>query len=165
MAKPIAIVPIPADNQTGAKDELLRKLDAAPLEHAAALLALWDLLEAAHEKQLLELAHGAISGGDAIIAKLAHAAASPAAIQGTRNLIMLAEMLGSLDSDVLHQVVKALPHALQQAHAQAAAPTPPSLWATLRQLTSSDARRALIMLAGMAAALGAAMGPKKDRTP
>jgi hypothetical protein len=59
MAKPIAIVPIPADNQQGAKDQLLRKLDEAPLEHAPALLALWNLLEAAHEKQLIEIATGA----------------------------------------------------------------------------------------------------------
>lgn len=164
MAKAIAVVPVPANNQQGARDELLRKLDAAPLEHAAALLALWELLEAAHEKQLIETARGAIAAGDTILGKLAEAAANPGAIKGLRNLILIGEMLGSLDPEALHRVVKSLPNALHETQAQAAQ-EPPSLWQIFRRLRSADARRALGMLAGMAAALGAAIGPRKPAGP
>jgi uncharacterized protein YjgD (DUF1641 family) len=160
MAKPIAIVPIPADNQQGAKDELLRKLDAAPLEHASALLALWELLEAAHQKQLLEIATGAIAAGDTIVNKLAEAAANPGAIQGLRNLIILTEMLGSLDPESLRLLVKALPNGLHETQAQAAV-QPPSRWQIFRQLSSADSRRALAMAAGVAASVGAAIGQCK----
>ena len=165
MAKPIAIVPIAAEQQQGAKDELLRKLNAAPLEHASALLALWDLLEAAHEKQLIAAATGAIAAGDTIVNKLAEAAATPGAVQGLRNLILMAEMAGSLDPESLRLLVKALPNGLHQTQAQAASQAAPSLWKIFRRLSSADARRALGFAAALAATLGAALGPRKPPEP
>jgi len=165
MAKAIAVVPVPSESQQGAKDELLRRLDAAPLDHAAALLALWELLEAAHEKQLIESARGAIAASDTIINKLAEAAANPGAVQGLRNLILMAEMAGSLDPESLRLLVKALPNGLHQTQAQAASQPAPSLWKIFRRLSSADARRALGFAAALAATLGAALGPRKPPEP
>lgn len=159
MAKAIAVVPVPSENQQGAKDELLRRLDAAPLEHAAALLALWDLLEAAHEKQLIETARGAIAASDTIINRLAEAAANPGAVRGLRNMFLLAELLGALDPEILHGVVQALPGAVDE-HRQAVAAKAPSLWAILRQMSSPDARRVLGLLAGVMTTAGAALSGK-----
>lgn len=161
MANAIAIVPVPSQNQAGAKDELQSRLDAAPLEHAAAMLALWELLEAAHDKQLIEAARGAIAAGDTIVNKLAAAAANPGAIKGMRNLVLLTEMLGSLDPETLHQVVKALPNSLAQENPQAQRPA--SFWQIFRQLTSADARRALGFFSSMAVALGKALDPNKPK--
>jgi uncharacterized protein YjgD (DUF1641 family) len=75
-------------------------------------------------------------------------------------LIILTEMLGSLDPEALRIVVKALPSGLHETQAQAAS-QPPSLWKIFRRLSSADARRALALAAGVAASVGAAIGPRK----
>jgi uncharacterized protein YjgD (DUF1641 family) len=161
MAKAIAIVPVPANNQQGAKDELLRKLAAAPVEHAAAVLSLYDLLEMAHEKQVLDIARGVLSSSDFLISKLAEAAKNESSVKAMRNGIMMLEMLGSLDPEVLHQVVKALPNALHQGNESAKQTKTPSLWTSLRGFVSADGRRALGFGSAVVVALGAALGPKR----
>jgi uncharacterized protein YjgD (DUF1641 family) len=162
MAKAIAIVPVPSHNQQGAKDELLRKLAAAPVEHAAALMQLYELLEVAHEKQVLEIAHGVLSSTDGIVSRLAHAANSESSINAMRNGLLLVEMAGAMDPEALHRLVKAMPSAIQQGHAEASAAKPPSLWTSLKRLMSEDGRRMLGFGTSVLVALGAALGPKND---
>lgn len=163
MAKPIALVPVPSEHQQGARDELLRKIEAAPLEHAKALMALWDLLEVAHERQLIDIAHGLIATSDYVVDKLAEGAGLPSSIQAMRNAIMLAQMLGSLDPEVMHRLVQGMPNAMQQGTANAAADKPPSLWKSIKGFMSEDGRRALAMFSGITVGLGAALNPAKKR--
>ena len=60
MAIPLRFKPLPVDP----KRELQRQLAAAPTEHAEALLVLWNLLETAHQKGILDLVDGMISAKD-----------------------------------------------------------------------------------------------------
>ena len=64
MAKPVAYrVFTPPD----AREELKRKIDEAPAEHADAILSGYRLLEQAHESGTLELLRGALAAQDSII--------------------------------------------------------------------------------------------------
>ena len=51
MAIPISFKPQPVDPH----QELMRRVDAAPREHAEALLVAWDLLQTAHDQGIREL--------------------------------------------------------------------------------------------------------------
>jgi uncharacterized protein YjgD (DUF1641 family) len=179
MAKPITLVPLSAQHPEGtppahlnkadatlrARGELRRRLDEAPAEHAEALLALWELLDAAHEHHVLDIATGAISSSADIISRLADAGATEPAIRGIRNALLLSELLGSLDPEALHALVKSLPPVVAQSSAELAAASsaaakPPSLWQIFRRFTSADSRRALGVVAGITNALGRSIKPK-----
>ncbi|HEY1994992.1 MAG TPA: DUF1641 domain-containing protein, partial [Edaphobacter sp.] len=67
MAKPIAFKPVTVDF----KADLQRHLEKAPDEHAAALLAAYNVLGAAYDQGLLDILHGMIASKDTIISTLA----------------------------------------------------------------------------------------------
>jgi hypothetical protein len=81
MAKPIAFKPITVDF----KADLRKRLEKAPDEHAAALLAAYDVLEAAYDEGLLDILHGLIASKDKIITTLSGMAREPEGITGIRN--------------------------------------------------------------------------------
>jgi len=147
MAAPLAFKPEPVDP----RKELMERVEAAPREHAEALLAAWDLLEAAHQKGMLDLAQGLIGGRDIIASKVAEAANSPDGINAVRNLIALGRIVASLDADMLYKLSRALdrnPPRIQE--------KPPSLLSLFRQFRGEDTRRGLAYGLDFLAAIGAA---------
>jgi len=96
MAKPIAFKPITVDF----KADLQRRLEKAPEEHAAALLAAYDVLEAAYDEGLLDILHGMIASKDTIITTLARYASQPEGAAGIRNLLSAAKTLIELESEL-----------------------------------------------------------------
>jgi uncharacterized protein YjgD (DUF1641 family) len=162
MAKPIALVP-KREGAEAAREELRRRIESAPVEHAEALLSLWDLLEAAHENHVLDVARGALSSSGEILERLAETARSETSIRAMRNAILLAELLGAIDPEVLGAVARTLPAVLASAREQAGQQkAPPSLFRVARDFTSPDARRAHALLAGVLNALGRAMKPDEE---
>ncbi|MHB8392111.1 MAG: hypothetical protein ACYDBH_21465, partial [Acidobacteriaceae bacterium] len=76
MAQPIrAYTP-----QRNVHEELRAKVENAPLQHAEALLAAYQLLQQAQDHGVLDTLRGAIGAGDAIVDKAAEYASSPEAI-------------------------------------------------------------------------------------
>ncbi|MES2392476.1 MAG: DUF1641 domain-containing protein [Acidobacteriota bacterium] len=151
MAQPITFKPRPVDE----KLELQRRVAEAPEEHAEALLGAWDLLQAAHEQGVLDLAQGLIGGRDAIAGKLAEAAKEPESIVALRNLIALGRLLGSVDPEMLQRVAREAK--------LAAVEEPPSLWQIFRRVASKDGRRGLAMAANLLTGFGrASRGSKHD---
>ena len=75
MANPIKFTP-----RVDVKKELQRQLDAAPLEHAEAMLVCYDLIQTAHDNGTLDLVQGLIGGRDIIAGKLAEAIVLPESI-------------------------------------------------------------------------------------
>lgn len=142
MANPIQFHP-----KVDPRHELTRRLEAAPNDHAEALLVVYDILGEAHEQGLLDLVHGLVGSKNEIAAKLAYYAKQPISTQAIRNLLILGEVLGSLD-----------PNALATATQQSLAPNqpPPSMWQLLRQAFSADARRGLGIALGLVSGLGKA---------
>lgn len=136
MANPIAFQPKIADP----KVNLQRRLEAAPAEHAEALLVAWDLLQAAHDQGLLDTAHGLVTAKDTIFGKLAAGAKGPEAVAAIRNGIALLQVITAVDPDVLDCLVKAVTGAAEEHRAEEKAP---SLWTLAKRGASEDARRGL----------------------
>ncbi len=150
MANPITFVPLPIDP----KLELQRRLDAAPTEHAEAMLVAWDVLQAAHDKGLLDALHGMIEAKDAITGKVAEYAKLPEGIAGIRNLIAALKILTAFDPELLDRLSREAGSAAAE-HAQEV--EAPSLWEIARRAMSEDGRRGLsfatMLLAGFGRAL------------
>ena len=146
--------------------ELMKRVDAAPKEHAEALLVAWDLLQTAHDQGLLDLAQGLIGGKDLITGKLAEAANLPQSISAIRNGIALARVLGSIDPDMLHKLARSLDEASQEQlerekqaalHGKKATEEKaPSFWSLAKSALSGDARRGMGFGLKMLVALGRA---------
>jgi uncharacterized protein YjgD (DUF1641 family) len=147
MAKPIAFKPITVDF----KADLQRRLEKAPDEHAAALLAAYDVLEAAYDEGLLYILHGMIASKDTIISTLARFASQPEGVTGIRNLLTAAKILTELDPEVLDHVSKAMASATEEHKREQ---KPPSLFQLAKRATSEDSRRGLSFLTMILSSLG-----------
>lgn len=147
MANPISFKPLPVDPHL----ELERRLNAAPREHAEALLVVYDILQAAHANGLLDAAHGLISARDMIMGKIAEYAKTPEGETGIRNLLAAAKVLAALDPEVLDQLSRSVVDASQQ-HKQER--KPPSLWQIFKRTNSEDGRRGLSFLTLLLSGLG-----------
>jgi uncharacterized protein YjgD (DUF1641 family) len=148
MAKPVAYrVFTPPD----AREELKRKIDEAPAEHADAILSGYRLLEQAHESGTLELLRGALAAQDSIINHVVGLVSQPEMVNGLRNLIVLGKVLGNI-----HQTLEAgSPGDSKRRQA------PPSLFTLASRMNTPDARRGIDVAVGLLAALGAAAHPLK----
>ena len=147
MAKPIAFIPITVDF----KADLRRRLEEAPAEHAAALLAALDVIEVAHREGILDLLHGMIGAKDTIAAQLARYAALPEGVAGIRNLLTAAKILTELNPEVLDSLSKAMSTATEEHKREQ---KPPSLWQLARRANSEDGRRGLSFLTLLLSGLG-----------
>jgi uncharacterized protein YjgD (DUF1641 family) len=150
MAKPIEFKPATVNF----KADLQRRLEKASDEHAAALLAAYDVLEAAYDEGLLDILHGMIASKDKIITTLSHYASQPEGITGIRNLLTAAKLLTELDPAVLDHASRAIASAKEE-HARE--PKPPSLFELVKRANSEDSRRGLsfvtLLLAGFGRSL------------
>jgi uncharacterized protein YjgD (DUF1641 family) len=149
MAQPIAFVPTHANPKT----ELQRRLAAAPVEHAEALLVAYDLLDEAHRQGVLDALHGAISARDTIFSLLAKYSADPASINAIRNVLALGKILGTIDPGPMSRLSEETVQAMET-HRQEE--QPPSLWQLFKRMRQPETRRGLSFLTMMLAALGRA---------
>ncbi len=156
MADPIQFKPKPIDP----KLELQRRLIAAPIEHAEALLVAFDLLEEAHRQGVLDALHGAIGAKDTILASLAAYSSEPVSTNAIRNLLTLGKILGSLKPEQLSHVSRALFATAEEHNAES---EPPSLWQLLKRMRTPDARRGLSLVSRMLSAVGGATNPDAKR--
>lgn len=159
MAEPIRIY----TPQRDLREELRRKVGSAPVDHANALLAAYELLQEAQDHGWLDTLRGAIGGGEAMIGKASELANTPEGIRLMRNLLAMARLIGELDPTLLDAVAKAISESRSREEKSTA---PPSLWQTLQRLTNIDSRRALARVANFSQAFGraynAGAGEKKS---
>jgi uncharacterized protein YjgD (DUF1641 family) len=136
MANPLQFKPPAVDPRT----ELNRRLEAAPTEHAEALLVVWDILQSAHEQGVLDAVNGMISAKDTIFGKLAEYARLPEGVDGIRNLMSMAKILGTLNPETLERFSKAMVAATEEHCREEKVP---SMWQLVRRATDEDSRRGL----------------------
>lgn len=186
MAHPITFKPQPVDP----RHELLRQLEHAPREHAEALLVLYDVLEAAHDKGVLDLLRAVVGGRDVLAEKLGEGLALPETVAALRNAIALTRLLAAIDPEMLHGLAKSFAESaepkLERETAQTQAKTAPlssaqrgsvaaekplrpaqpkaddvpSLWQLFRRASSKDARRGLAHMIAGLTTVGRALRPK-----
>ena len=137
MAQPIPLKIPPRDPQR----ELLARLEAAPAEHAAAILDSYELLQELHERGIFSLARGALCAGDKLVEAATAAADREESIRAMRNAILLAKMLGSIDPEVLQGTCAAV--AATFGNAKAVAYEPPSFFGLFTGFLNRDLRRGM----------------------
>lgn len=120
--------------QTDRTSALKARLDAAPIEHADAVLAGYELLQELQDYGALDLLRGLAGSRGEIVTKLSEAANTPEAIAAIRNMASLLRILGSIDPEILRGVADIVTK-----------PAKPQrgFWNTLRWLGSKETLRAV----------------------
>src|SRR5689334_7751578 len=137
------------------------QLDRAPVEHADAVLAFYELLQLAHDRGLLDIARGAIGRGDTVIVKLSKFASSPESMALTRNLISLGRIAASFDPEVLGALADELCRQNNGAPARPAESA--GLFQAIRRLANKDTLRVLTASAAFLGAFGKALATARTR--
>ena len=150
MAQPIRLEIPPRD----ARAELQIRLQSAPLQHAEALLSGYDLLQRLHDRGVLDLLRGGLGSSDKVLSIVVDAAKTPEAINATRNLLILSQVMFTLEPELLENIAKAVPNSLAQARKQ----KPLSLWQMFKKMCSQDTRRALGAMLGVVESFGKSLG-------
>lgn len=151
-------IPIPYRKpEVDAHAELMRQLEAAPREHARALLVSWQLLQTAHDKGILDLVHGLMGGRDIVALEMGKAMKSGEIVNLVRNSIALGGLLASLDPERLER----LSGEVGKAWTEKPEEKPPSLWQLFKRATSEDGRRGLAFATRLLTGIGSATRPSK----
>jgi uncharacterized protein YjgD (DUF1641 family) len=132
-----------------ARVDLIKKVEGAPVEHAEAVLAAYELLQQLHEKGILELLTGLLTAGETAVNHVVGIISSPQAVTATRLGLMMVNLLGSIDADKISTALAA------------GSKEPPSLLAMGKQATSKEARRAMAVGLGLLIAFGEALEKQK----
>jgi uncharacterized protein YjgD (DUF1641 family) len=148
MAKPIPLE-LPARDP---REELQARLDRAPVEHAEALLAGYEVLQGLYDEGVLELLRGLLGSGGKVLETASEAARAPESVRAIRNLVVFGKTLGEIDPDLFDGFALALPEAMKQARAQGK--EPPGFLSILNKFRSKDLRRGLVAVNSLLEAWG-----------
>jgi uncharacterized protein YjgD (DUF1641 family) len=148
MARPISLELPPRDP----REELRKRLDQAPIEHAEALLDSYELLGKLHEHGVFELLRGVLGASDKLIETAVDAAKSDDAIRAIRNAIILGKILGAINPDVLQGVAVAVTETLGCYEKPII--EPPGLISLLSQFRHKELRRSMALLNKFLESLG-----------
>jgi uncharacterized protein YjgD (DUF1641 family) len=148
MAAPITLESTDQNGQDGVQ----RCLDEAPVNHADALLAAYDLLQRLHDRGILDTLSGALTSSDFILETIVETANTPEAIRAIRNLILLSKLLGSIEPELLSRMAGAIPEGLAKTPGKPG--ETPSLLSLLQKLNNPDCRRGIAFAAGLLESVG-----------
>jgi uncharacterized protein YjgD (DUF1641 family) len=148
MALPIRFQPLARD----AREELRDRLDKAPLDHAEALLAAYEVLQGLHDRGVLDALKGALGAGETLLETVVEVDNTPEAIRTIRNLLLLAKVLGEIEPELLSAVVRTIPDGLAQVSAKRS--EVPGLFSLLQRFSSQDSRRAMSAAAELLESVG-----------
>ena len=148
MARAISFEVAPRDP----REELRKKLDAAPAEHAEALLESYEILQELHDKGVLQLLCGAVSAGSQIVETTVEAARSDESIRAARNGIVLMKMLGCINPEVLEGVAIAVADTLGSFKKPVI--EPPGLLSLLGQFRHKELRSSVALINRFLESLG-----------
>ncbi len=154
---------VPVDFRTltppDSREDLIRQLQEAPVKHAEALLATYELVQRLHDSGVIPLLNGMLSAGDEVVARVVDVVSSKEAVNLLRVALMAVDLAGSMDVDKLAQALKPPPNEKE-----------PSLWQLGKEATGKDARRGVAAAVQLLTVFGAALaersaGTQKDASP
>jgi uncharacterized protein YjgD (DUF1641 family) len=137
MARPIPLEVPPRDPAA----ELRSRLENAPAKHAEALLEAYEVLQALHERGVLDILRGALNASDQILETVVTAADNPETVRAIRNLLLWRRILGSIEPECFKAIFQAIPEGI--ARATAGRDQPLGLWGLFRRIRSQDSLRAM----------------------
>ena len=132
------------------RGDLIRRVEQAPIEHAEAVLAAYDLLQRLHQKGLLDLLNGLLSAGDTVVNHVVDVVSSKEMVTALRIGLVFSNLLSSIDADALHAVLAG------------AGKEAPSLLTLGKQAASKDARRGMAAAVGLLNVFGAALSKQQS---
>jgi uncharacterized protein YjgD (DUF1641 family) len=144
------------------REELRVRLQQAPLDHAEAVLASFEVLQGLHDRGVLELLRGVLGGGDKILEIVVESSKMPEAVRGIRNLLIMTKILGSIEPELLEKVAQAVPDALVGA-AKAEQIEPPGFWGVMKLFRSKNLRRGLAVMNNLLVAWGRSFSSQQNR--
>lgn len=156
MALPIAL-DVPARDPAA---ELRSRLENAPAQHAEALLAGYEVMQALYDQGVLDLMRGALTAKDDLLEKVVTAANTPEAIRAIRNLLFWRRILGSIEPEWFKGLFQAIPEGIEQATAEREKAV--GLWGILRRALSKDSVRAMAAAVDFLEAFGRHLHSLKD---
>jgi uncharacterized protein YjgD (DUF1641 family) len=133
------------------RNDLIRRVEQAPVEHAEAVLAAYDLLQRLHEKGLIDLLNGLVSAGDTVVERVVGLISSREMVTALQMALMLGNLLNSINPDELHTVISNT------------GKETPSLFAIGRQAASKDARRGMAAAVSLLELLGRALHSQPNK--
>ena len=139
MARPIGLDVAPHDP----REELRKRLEEAPEEHAEALLESYEFLQQLHDSGILRLLRGAVSSGGMIMDAAVGAADSEKGIRALRNAIILGKMLGAINPDLLQGFAVALTETFG---CQKPMAEPPGLLRLFAEFRQPELRRSIALM-------------------
>ena len=148
MAKPVPLELPPRDP----REDLRSRLHNAPLEHAEAVLAGYEVLQKLYDCGVLELLRGLLGSSDRVLQNAVDAARTPGSMRIIRNLIVLTKALSEFDPELLDGFTLALAEAMQEAKERGK--EPPGFFAILNHFRSKDLRRGLVLVNSLLEAWG-----------
>ena len=154
MAKPIPLE-LPTRDP---REELHSRLQSAPLDHAQAVLAGYEVLQGLHDSGVLELLHGLLGSGNKVLGIAVAEVRRPESVQAVRNLLVLGKILTELDPALLNGFAKALPQAMQQIKEQQK--DTPGFLDLLSLPRNKDMRRGLVMMSSLLEACARSFSPE-----
>jgi uncharacterized protein YjgD (DUF1641 family) len=140
MARPISLELPPRDP----REELRKRLEQAPLEHAEALLDSYELLQQLHDHGVFELLRGALGASDKLIETAVDAVKSDESVRALRNAIILGKVLGAINPEVLQCVATAASETLGCCEKPVI--EPPGLFSLLSQFRRKELRRSIALV-------------------
>jgi len=140
MALPISLELPPRDP----REELRKRLERAPVEHAAALLDSYELLQQLHEHGVFELLRGALAASGNLIETAVDVAKSDDSIRAMRNALILGKTLAAINPDVLQCVALAASETLGCYDKPVI--EPPGLFSLLSQFRHKELRRSIALI-------------------
>lgn len=148
MARPISLQLPPRDP----REQLRKRLEQAPVEHADALLDSYELLQQLHDHGVFEMLRGALGASDKLIETAVDAAKSDESVRAIRNAIILGKVLGAINPDVLQCVAVAAGETLKCYEKPVI--EPPGLFRLLSQFRHKELRRSIALINRFLAKLG-----------
>lgn len=148
MARPIPLE-VPVHDP---RIELQTRLQNAPVEHAEALLSAYEVLQGLHDRGVLDLMRGALGSGDKVLEIVVDAVKTPEAVRGIRNVIILSQILGSIEPELVEGFARSLPEAIALTKAHEA--KPPGLWGIMMNFRKQNVRRGLVLINSLLEAFG-----------
>jgi uncharacterized protein YjgD (DUF1641 family) len=158
MAQPIPLHLAPRDPRR----DLESRLQQAPMDHAEAVLAGYEVLQGLHDHGVLELIRGTLGGSEKVLEQVVGVASGPEAIRVSRNLLLLVMALGEIEPALLSDLTRAVPKALVQANAEEN--KPPGLFKLFSTFRNKDFRRGLAAFNDLLVAFGNNLSSKTSKT-
>lgn len=145
MANPIAFKPAEYDPKQG----LMRRLEAAPMAHAEALLVAYDLLQEAHDQGILDTLHGMVHAKDEIFGHIAEGARVQESVDALRNLVSVGKILGAIEPETMSCIAAAMSTASKKTPDE-----PLTMWGLFKKVSSREGRRGITVVVELLVALG-----------